>query len=80
MQLIQLLTLAAAAAVAETANKPLKFDFSEIHPTALYTPERGYGFESGRPAAPPFFSVRVPEESNYLVTVTLGYSSAPAED
>src|SRR5947209_8205900 len=48
-----------------------------------YSPERGYGFEEGatiKPGAgsttaeePPFyFSVRVPAEGNYRVTVTLG--------
>src|SRR5689334_14468466 len=46
--------------------------FTRILPATAYNAERGYGFEhtSGKP--PLYFSVRVPEEGNYRVTVTLG--------
>ncbi len=63
----------------------LKFDFEprapahgyvKVEPGAPYSEELGYGFEKtefsteGKP--PYFFSVRVPEEGNYRVTVRLG--------
>jgi lysophospholipase L1-like esterase len=71
-----LTTLATAGAFAQ------KFDLSSGK-AELYSAERGYGFEEGaalKPGAgavtcekPPFyFSIRVPEEGNYRVTVTLG--------
>jgi lysophospholipase L1-like esterase len=64
-----------ALAVVATAQ-PLKFEFGpgKITTDRLYTPERGYGFEKGGP--PYYFSVRVPEEGNYRVTVTLGDAMA----
>ncbi len=66
-----LLILAAAAAAAQPS--PLTFDLTRIAPATLYTPERGYGFEPGFAGRPPvYFSVRVPEEGNYRVTLTLG--------
>ena len=54
-----------------------------VLPTAFYDADRGYGFEHGADlrahsdcvtsAHPPFyFSVKVPQEGNYRVTVTLG--------
>jgi lysophospholipase L1-like esterase len=41
-----------------------------VAPSLRYSDERGYGFEPG--SQPPRFSVRVPEEGNYRVTVTAG--------
>ena len=68
--------LLASAACAQT------FDFASTRPSP-YTAELGYGLEAGSEAVasggcltsaqPPFyFSVRVPEEGNYRVTVQLG--------
>ena len=73
----------AAVAAAQTPATTLKVDFgsekpvagyTKVLPTAAYTDELGYGFEPGSSAtAPPFyFSVKVPEEGNYKVTVTFG--------
>ncbi len=67
---VLLLVLAAAA---PAADFDFRFDFtSGGQPT--YSDERGYGFErTATPDQPPYyFSVRVPEEGNYRVTVTLG--------
>jgi len=67
---VLLLVLAAAA---PAADFDFKFDFTTGgQPT--YSDERGYGFErTATPDKPPYyFSVRVPEEGNYRVTVTLG--------
>ena len=70
-----MLLLLAASAAAQSF--PLQFDLTRIGPDTLYTPERGYGFEPGASGQPPFyFSVRVPEEGNYRVTVTLGDPSS----
>jgi lysophospholipase L1-like esterase len=46
---------------------------AKVLPGTLYDDKLGYGFED-RPgsSAPVYFSVRVPEEGNYRVTVTLG--------
>lgn len=65
-----LLVLASAAAAAEF---DFKFDFV-TGGTPAYNDERGYGFErTVTPDKPPYyFSVRVPQEGNYRVTVTLG--------
>ncbi len=52
-----------------------KFDLATMASTTLYTPERGYGYEPsthGAGETPIYFSVRVPEEGNYNVTLTLG--------
>ncbi len=66
-----LILFAAATAVAQPAA--LHFDLTKISPDTLYSPERGYGFEPGGTGQPPFyFSVRVPDEGNYRVTLTLG--------
>ena len=98
-----LLTAAAGLALipAPAAGaQPYRFDFgpgetaqgyTQVLPTTVYTPERGYGFEPGTVVTgvdrggrdplrgdfitsdqPFFFSVRVPTEGNYRVTVTLG--------
>jgi len=84
MRIVAPLWLAlAAVAVAEPPATTFKFDlgsekpaagYTKVLPTALYTDELGYGFEPGSSvAAPPFyFSVKVPEEGNYKVTVTFG--------
>jgi lysophospholipase L1-like esterase len=62
----------------------MKFDFGGATPaagytkvtaTTFYTPDRGYGFEEATQMAskpPYYFSVRVSEEGNYKVTITLG--------
>ena len=73
----------AAASGAQTPATTFKFDFgpekpapgyTKVLPTTGYTDELGYGFEPGSSVtAPPFyFSVKVPEEGNYKVTVTFG--------
>lgn len=55
-----------------------KFDLAKIPATAAYTPELGYGYEPGStPEKSPFyFSIKVPYEGNYRVTVTLGDAKA----
>ena len=70
----------AAALSAQTTS--WKFDFTKITPTTFYTDATGYGFEeaaqtSGKP--PYYFSVRVPEEGNYKVTITLGHSQSESD-
>jgi lysophospholipase L1-like esterase len=57
-------------------------DYIPVAPEMTYTAERGFGFEAGAAVTrtergivsdnPFYFSVRVPEEGNYRVTVTLG--------
>jgi len=70
------------------ANFDLRFDFAgaelgpgytKVAPTAFYTDAHGYGFErTAAPEKPPYyFSVRVPQEGNYRVTVTLGDPGQP---
>ncbi len=69
------LTLVIGFAMASaTAAEPFhaKFDLTQIKPDLVYTVERGYGFEPGEGGSPTYFSVRVPEEGNYRVTVALG--------
>jgi len=51
-------------------------DFQKVLPGALYSEEAGYGFEDAATQPPFYFSVRVPEEGNYRVTVTLGDAAA----
>jgi lysophospholipase L1-like esterase len=84
MRIVAPLWLAlAAVAAAEPPATTFKFDlgsekpaagYTQVLPTAAYTDELGYGFEPGSSVtAPPFyFSVKVPEEGNYKVTVTFG--------
>ena len=64
--------LLACAADAQTPAVRFRFDLGSGK-VAGYDDKLGYGFEqpSGE-AAPIYFSVRVPEEGNYRVTVTLG--------
>ena len=80
-RLIFLLLLFSAGAF--PADLDLRFDFtaSESQPgyvkvsrSELYSEALGYGFEpTAAPEKPPYyFSVRVPEEGNYQVMVTLG--------
>ena len=99
LALIVTLLFTARAAMAAGAE-PHRFDFgpgdkapgyTQVLPTTVYTPERGYGFEPGTVVTgvdrggrdplrgdfitsdrPFFFSVQVPAEGNYRVTVTLG--------
>lgn len=68
--------LLAFAAGAQTPPVKFRFDLSSGK-IAAYDDKLGYGFEerSGE-TAPLYFSVRVPEEGNYRVTVTLGDSGA----
>jgi lysophospholipase L1-like esterase len=76
-----LLIVAAAALHAQS----LQFDlvsakpapgFQKVAPGALYSEETGHGFEDAASQPPFYFSVRVPEEGNYKVTVTLGDAAA----
>jgi len=57
-------------------DAPDRSGFTRVAPDALYTPDRGYGFEELTAKPPFYFSVRVPEEGNYRVTVTLGNHEA----
>ncbi|MGI8992283.1 MAG: rhamnogalacturonan acetylesterase [Bryobacteraceae bacterium] len=68
-----------------SAERIFKFDFgpgkaatgfSRVTPTTMYTDERGYGYEDTGNQPPFYFSVKVPEEGNYKVTVTLGDAKA----
>ena len=76
------LLLAAAGALAAqglqfdfTSGKPAP-GFRQVPPGTLYSEETGYGFEDAATRPPFYFSVRVPEEGNYRVTVTLGDPAA----
>lgn len=83
MKMKSCLLVLALAVAAGAAEFDAKFDFMSAEPQAgytkvaagaLYTDALGYGFErTATPEKPPYyFSVRVPEEGNYKVTVTLG--------
>jgi hypothetical protein len=56
----------------------MKFDLRAIPPDHTYTDERGYGWEPGSEygKSPFYFSVKVPTEGNYRVTVTFGDAKA----
>ncbi len=58
-----------------TSGKPAP-GFRSVLPGAMYSEETGYGFENAAKEPPFYFSVRVPEEGNYRVTVTLGDPAA----
>ena len=61
------------------AQTPLQFDFGpgKITLDVPYTVDRGYGFEDISAAkAPLYFSVKLPDEGNYRVTVTFGSATA----
>jgi lysophospholipase L1-like esterase len=72
-----IIVLAAAALQAQSlqfdfvSDKPAP-GFQKVLPGALYSEETGYGFESAATEPPFYFSLRVPAEGNYKVTVTLG--------
>jgi beta-galactosidase len=70
--------LAPGKAVISAAT--LRFDLSKIQADTVYTPERGYGYEPGSTSGKPpyYFSVRVPEEENYRVTLAVGDAKAAA--
>ena len=76
-----LLIMAASAFGAQSfkfdfvSDKPAS-GFQKVAPGAMYSEETGYGFEDAAKEAPFYFSVRVPEEGNYRVTVTLGDPAA----
>ncbi len=76
------LTVAAATLL---PAQSLQFDFISAKPAAgfryvapgsVYSEDTGYGFENSATEAPVYFSVRVPEEGNYKVTITLGDPAA----
>ena len=76
------LLLAVAAAL---SAQSFQFDFTsgkpapgvqQVLPGTIYSEETGYGFEDAAKQPPFYFSVRVPEEGNYRVTVTLGDPAA----
>jgi len=57
-------------AAAQTTPPPLRFDLTGPH--TLYSDVAGYGFDEIAAQPPYYFSIKVPEEGNYKVTVTLG--------
>jgi lysophospholipase L1-like esterase len=63
-----------------TLDAQTKFDLHTIAADQVYTAERGYGWEPGSiyGKSPFYFSVKVPEEGNYRVTVTLGDATLPS--
>lgn len=65
--------LATVAAYAQPAPFSAKFDLA-VH--TLYSEAAGYGLEPGATPTAFQFSMRVPEEGNYQVTVTLGDPAA----
>ncbi len=70
--------LLACAAGAQTPAVRFRFDLSSGK-VGRYDEKLGYGFEErSGDAGPLYFSVRVPEEGNYRVTVTLGDAQAPS--
>src|SRR5690242_3382770 len=71
-KIVTLATLAAAPLLAG------HFDLRNIPPDTLYTAERGYGYEAAAEKPPYFFSIRVPEEGNYKVTMVFGDPRAEA--
>lgn len=72
----RLLSTALLAAVTLSAQRFAFVDatpgFTKVSTSALYTDALGYGFEPNTNAQPSYFSVRVPAEGNYKVTLTLG--------
>ena len=58
-----------------TSGKPAP-GFRQVPPGTIYSEETGYGFEDAAKQPPFYFSVRVPEEGNYRVTVVLGDPAA----
>lgn len=76
------MTRAAAPAMKFVFGGEASPGFTEVSPATYYTDDRGYGFEkeSAQSGEPPYyFSVRVPEEGNYKVTITLGDSRSQSD-
>ena len=73
---VVLLAITLSGTLAAQSTNAFHFDLSKIAPTNVYTDAAGFGYEKPATGKPPYyFSVRVPEEGNYRVTVKLG---APA--
>jgi len=53
--------------------------YTKITPASLYKDDPGYGYEAATDKPPYYFSVRVPEEGNYKVTITLGDSQTASD-
>jgi lysophospholipase L1-like esterase len=56
--------------------------FTRVTPDTWYSADRGYGFEekAQTPGRPPYyFSVKVPAEGNYRVTITLGAAQSESD-
>lgn len=69
--------LAFAAALAAQPKTSFHFNLTAMSPSTLYSDATGFGYEKPAPGEPPYyFSVRVPEEGNYRVTVKLGAPDA----
>jgi len=74
---LPLFILMANAVAAQPAKTPAHVDLTKIAPTELYSNDTGLGYEKAATGNPPYyFSVRVPEEGNYRVTVKLGSKDA----
>ena len=58
----------------------MQFDLRTIAADQVYSSDRGYGWEPGSSygKSPAYFSVKVPGEGNYRVTVTLGDAKTPS--
>jgi lysophospholipase L1-like esterase len=79
LRTVTVLLLACLAGL--NAAGQMKFDFGagktpsgfiKVVPAAAYSDEKGYGYEPSEKTGPVYFTVKVPEEGNYRVTVTLG--------
>ena len=71
------LALALAGVLAAQPKTSLHFDLTKIAPPEIYSEAKGFGYEKPAAGEPPYyFSVRVPEEGNYRVTVKLGAADA----
>jgi lysophospholipase L1-like esterase len=75
MRSVFLLLSCGAAVYAQSS-----FDLRTLGADQVYTAERGYGWEPGSSygKSPFYFSIKVPEEGNYRITVTLGDANAPS--
>ena len=58
----------------------MKWDLRSLPADQVYSDDRGYGWEPGSAygKSPFYFSVKVPSEGNYRVTVTLGDAKSPS--
>ena len=69
---VLLLAITLSGTLAAQSTNAFHFDLSKIAPTNVYTDAAGFGYEKPATGKPPYyFSVRVPEEGNYRVTVRL---------